>query len=191
MNTRLAVTRRRALIRLGTGGVALGLAASVRGALAQESTPVLPRSVPPELETWAAGWEEQDPAQIASAYAEDAVVRIVPFDTVREGVPAIEDYFTTWFGAFAEATVTIGTAFATAEYGAAEWFLEGRYVGQLPGLPMGEGQPVAQRGANILTLTAGRISTEAIYTDLAALLVQIGVIEATVPGVEVPATPAG
>lgn len=191
MTTSFVLTRRRALMGLGATSFALGLAAQVRAGVAQESTPVLPRTVPPELEAWAAGWEAQDPAQIASAYAEDAAVWVVPFDTVLEGVAAIEDYFTTYFGAFAEATATIGTVFATEEQGAAEWFFEGRYIGQLAGLPMGEGQPVAVRGANILTLDNGRIVQEAIYTDLAALLVQIGVIESTVPGVEAPATPVG
>lgn len=192
MHTHRTLSRRRTLIHLGLGGLGATLAAGGLSARAQDGTPVvLPPTVPPELEAWAAGWEAQDPAQIASAYAEDAVVRVMAFGTVLEGVAAIEEYFTAYFGAFEASTATIITVFATEEQGGAEWLFEGQYTGHLPDLPAGEGQPVVVRGASILTLDDGQIVQENIYTDLAGLLAQIGVVELTLPGVSPPATPAG
>ncbi len=185
------LTRRAAVARIGAGGLALGLGARARPALAQQSTAdVSPEAVPPALEIWVSGWEAADPTQLAQAYAEDAVVEVVPFNTTLPGQGAIQQYFTAYFGAFADPNPTITLVFATEEHAAAEWTFEGQYTGQLPGLPPGEGQPVSVRGANIMTLRDGAIVEERIYTDLAGLLGQLG-LGAAAPGTPASATPAG
>lgn len=170
--------------------LAVGIAATAalaigggRPAVAQESTPALsPREVPPDLEAWVTGWEAQDPAQIVSVYTEEAIVEVVPFGIVLNGVAAIEEYFTSYFGAFDASTATINTVFATADHAGAEWTFFGEYTGALPGLPAGEGQPITARGANIMNLEDGRVAAERIYTDVAGLLIQIGPAAATPVG---------
>lgn len=186
------LSRRAALARLGAGGLALALAARVHPSLGQQGTPVvLPREVPPVLQGWVEGWQNIDPAQIASAYAEGAVVEIVPFGTVLVGPNEIEEYFTEYFAAFRAPAATITTAFATEDRAGAEWIFQGQYTGQLPGLPPGEGQPVSAQGASIMVLAEGQIVEERIYSDLAGLLSQIGFGPLVPDGTPSVATPAG
>jgi steroid delta-isomerase-like uncharacterized protein len=179
------LTRRTTLARLGAGGLALGLAARAPAILAQEGTPA---AVPSFLQDWADGWEGANADQIAAAYAEDAVVEVVPFTITLPGQQAILDYFTAYFGAFAEPNPRITLVFATTDQAAAEWTFEGRYTGQLQGLPPGAGQPVSIRGANIMTLRDDLIVEEHIYTDLAAILGQLGLLPPPV-GTPASATP--
>jgi steroid delta-isomerase-like uncharacterized protein len=165
------LTRRAAMTRIGAGGLALGLGVHARPALAQQDTAdASPEALPPALEIWVSGWEAADPDQLAQAYAEDAMVEVVPFNTTLPGQGAIQQYFTAYFGAFAEPDPKITLVFATEEHAAAEWTFEGQYTGQLPGLPPGEGRSVSVRGANIMTLHDGAIVEEHIYTDLAGCL---------------------
>jgi steroid delta-isomerase-like uncharacterized protein len=180
------LTRRTALARLGAGGLALGLLAHSPATLAQDSTPSA--AVPPFLQEWNAGWESTNPEQIAAAYAEDAVVEVVPFNITLPGRQAILDYFTAYFDAFTEPNPRFTLAFATTDNAAAEWTFQGQYTGQLQGLPLGEGQPVSIRGVNILTLRDDQIVEEHIYTDLAAILGQLGLLPAA-PGTPAVATP--
>ena len=168
------LTRRTTLARLGAGGLALGLAARSMATLAQESTPSA--TVPAFLQEWRAGWESANPDQIAAAYAEDAVVEVMPFTITLTGQQAIRDYFTAYFGAFTEPSPRITLVFATPDHAAAEWTFQGQYSGQLQGLPPGAGQPVSIRGANIMALRGDQIVDEHIYTDLAAILGQLGLI---------------
>jgi steroid delta-isomerase-like uncharacterized protein len=140
------------------------------------------------LQEWVAGWESANPDQLVSAYAGDAVVEVVPFNITLPGRQAILDYFTAYFGAFAEPNPRITLVFATAEQAAAEWMFQGQYTGQLQGLPPGEGQPVTIRGANIMTLRDDQIMEEHIYTDLAAILGQLGLLP-MFPGTPASATP--
>lgn len=177
------LTRRTTLARLGAGGLALGLFARSPVILAQESTP--PATVPSFLQDWAAGWDSVDPGQISSAYAEDAVLEVVPFNLTLPGRQTIQDYFTAYFGAFAEPNPGINLIFATADQAAAEWTFQGQYTGQLRDLPTGQGQHIDIRGANIMVLRDDQIVEERIYTDLAAVLGQLGLLP------PLPATPAG
>jgi steroid delta-isomerase-like uncharacterized protein len=154
--------------------------------LAQESTP--PETVPAFLEDWVAGWERADPDQLVSAYAEDAVVEVVPFNITLPGRETILDYFTAYFSAFAEPNPRITLIFSTADQAAAEWTFEGQYTGQLQGLPPGEGQQVSIRGANVMTLRDDQIVEEHIYTDLGAILGQLGLLPEP-PGTPASATP--
>ncbi len=170
------LTRRTTLARLGAGGLALGFAARTPASLAQESTPA---AVPQFLKDWAAGWDSANPEQIASAYAEDATVEVVPFNITLPGRQAILDYFTAYFDAFTQSVPRITLVFATTDQAAAEWTFQGQYTGQLQGLPPGAGQPVSFRGANIMTLRGDQIVEEHIYTDLAMFLAQLGML----PGV--------
>ncbi|CAA9537639.1 MAG: hypothetical protein AVDCRST_MAG73-1573 [uncultured Thermomicrobiales bacterium] len=183
--SRPALTRRAALARLGGGGLALGVAAASRPTLAQESTPMAsPEAVPPVLQDWVTGWETADTDRLASTYAEDAVVEVVPLATTLPGREAIRQYYASYFAAFTESIPRITTVFATAERAAAEWSFQGRYTGQFPGFPPGEGQPISVRGANIITLRDGQITAEHQYFDVAGLLAQLGI------GASVPGTPA-
>ncbi|HEV2128732.1 MAG TPA: nuclear transport factor 2 family protein [Thermomicrobiales bacterium] len=188
--SRLTLTRRGALARLGAGGIAVGLATRAHLSLAQESTPpVSPGNIPPELQSWVDGWEATNAEQIASTYAEDAVVEVVPFGTVLRGREAIEQYYAAYFGAFDAPSARITGLFTAGDQAAAEWTFQGGYEGQLPGLPPGEGQQVSLRGVNVMEVSDGQIVVERIYTDLSGLLAQLG-IEGAIPGTPA-ATPTG
>ena len=94
-----ALSRRAALTGFGAGGLGLALAARAFGAAAQEASPVASAgAVPPELQEWVAGWEAADPDRIAGAYAEDAVVEVVPFATTLPGRDAIRLYYVAYWG---------------------------------------------------------------------------------------------
>lgn len=142
------------------------------------------------MEDWIAGWEDANPDQIASAYAEDAVVEVVPFGTTVRSPDAIRDYFNAYFGAFEAPTARITKVLATIDQAAAEWTFQGQYTGQLPGLPPGDGQPVSIRGVNIMEVRDDAITVERVYTDLSTFLGQLGV-DGVVPGTPPAATPAG
>jgi steroid delta-isomerase-like uncharacterized protein len=140
------VSRRVALARLGTGG--LGVTLTTRGlpAAAQEATPPVTADLPPVLQQFIAAQEARDLDRLLALHSEDAVVEEVPTGMVYEGREAIRGYFETFYAAFPDATMRYTNVFAGEAWAAAEWTFRGTYIGQLPDLPPGEGQPLTVRG---------------------------------------------
>lgn len=182
MTNHRSLSRRTAVARIGLGGIGATLAARGLTASAQQGTPAAtPAGMQSALDTWVAGWEAGDPAQIASAYAEAAVVEIVPLQVVLSGRAAIEGYYTSYFAAFEIGSANVDTAFATDDNAAAEWTFFGEYTGELAPLPPGSGQLLTIRGANIMTLEDGQIVAERIYPDIAGALRQVEPMEVATP----------
>ncbi len=93
------------------------------------------------------------------------------------------------FAAFSDATARMPSVLVAGDRAAAEWTFEGRYTGQIPGLPPGTGQPVSFRGVSVLELAGGAIQRNTRYFDLFGLLVQTGAIPPAVAPGGAPETP--
>jgi steroid delta-isomerase-like uncharacterized protein len=169
------LTRRAVITRLGVGGLAM-VAAHSHGSVAQERTSVVVEDLPPAIQEYITGWAALDVEQIVGAFAEDAVVDDVAAGVIRTGQEAIRAHVTATVAAFAELQFQVVAAVAAGDMGALEWTLTGRYTGMLPGLPPGDGQPVAVRGAHALEVTDGRIQVSREYADRSELLLQLGLV---------------
>lgn len=182
MTTQRSLSRRAALVHLGVGGIGATLATQGLTASAQQGTPAAtPTGMQSALDTWIAGWEAGDPAQMASAYAEAAVVEVVPQQQLLSGRAAIEEYYASYFAAFVIGSANVDTAFATEDNAGVEWTFFGEYTGEVAPLPPGTGQLVTIRGANIMTLENGQIVAERVYPDIAGALRQVEPIEVATP----------
>lgn len=133
--------------------------------------------VPPVLQKWAAAWSENDDgAQLAVPYADDATHQGVPSGTVFTGPDEIGGYALSHFAAFPAVTLKLRSAFAATDRAAAEWVYAGTYTGNLPGLPLVSGQPFSVQGTAILEFEADKIQHSANYFDFCSLLEQLGVL---------------
>jgi steroid delta-isomerase-like uncharacterized protein len=173
--TLVPVSRRVAVARLGAGGLGVALAARGRPVAAQEATR-LAAELPPVVREFFAAFEALDPDRIVATLAEDAALEEVPTGLVREGRDAFRAYLEEFFAAFSDATLHYADAFAAEAWAAGEWTFSGRYTGQLPDLPSGEGQPLTIRGVDVIAVADGQIRSGREYYDLCSLLAQVGVL---------------
>ena len=136
--------------------------------------------IPAPLAGWVTDWEAQPlvAEPIAAAYTVDAVYEEVASGVVRSGSEEIRAYLTEFFAAFADPRAEVESVFAAGEHAAAIWAFTGTYVGQLPGLPAGTGQPISFRGASLLDLRDGMIFRETQFFDAYGLLIQVGAVPA-------------
>lgn len=197
VDTQHALSRRGALVRLGVGGVAAGLALRGLAAGAQEATPdeATPQDtltgLPPGLAEWVAGWEALDVDRIVTAYTEDAVHEDVPLGETFTGRAAIRSHFAPLSTEFTIVSSRVMNVFVSGTQGAAEWAFSGTYTGQVPGYPPGGGELITVRGSSVFELAGDAIAREAEYYDALGILVQLGVIPAPgSTGTPVGATPA-
>lgn len=167
-------------------GFALALACSGsarRNAAARSTNESDSGDIPAPLAGWVTDWEAQPlvAEPIAAAYTDDAVYEEVASGVVRSGREEINAYLTEFFAAFADPRAEVESVFAAGEHAAAIWAFTGNYVGQLPGLPAGTGQPISFRGASLLDLRDGMIFRETQFFDAYGLLIQVGAVPAQTP----------
>lgn len=175
---------RRTVIRtLGVGGMAAVLAAgTAHGLAASPATQATPENLPTFfarfLDEWSAAAASGDATAVLPFYTQDAVFEDVPFAVVLSGPEAIGGFLAGFFGTYSDATVTWRSVIATDEAAAAEAVFEGRYTGQIPDLPPGEGQPVSVRSTHVYTFDGDLIRSQTLYFDAYGLLIQLGVLPA-------------
>jgi steroid delta-isomerase-like uncharacterized protein len=172
----ISVSRRVALARLGAGSLGVALAARGQPAAAQEATPPVAAALPAVLQEFIAATEARDLDRILALHTEDSAVEDVPTGIVYEGRDAIREYLEEYFAAFPDGATRYTTAFATDAWAAAEWTFSGTYMGQLPDLPPGEGQPLTLRGIDIVELAGDQVQGGRMYYDLYGFLMQLGVL---------------
>lgn len=167
-----ALSRRRFVRTSGAAALVAmgGMPVSTAAATAADS---LPRGIA----EWAAGWEGLDAARFASGFTEDGVLEAVALGQVVQGRAEIQANAQTLLDAFSEITARMPTIIMAGDQAAAEWTFAGRYTGQLPGLPPGEGQDFSFRGVSIVALEDGLIRHNSRYFDLFGMLVQAGAAE--------------
>ena len=172
---------RRAVIRtLGGGAMAALVAAGpARRLAAHQATPeTLPAFFAEFLDAWAEAAATRDAAGVLPFYTRDADFEDVPFAVVLRGPDEIGGFLTGFFGNYSDATVEWRSVVATDEAAAAEAVFEGRYTGQIQGLPAGEGQPVSVRSTHVYAFKGDRIRSQTLYFDAYGLLIQLGVLPA-------------
>lgn len=157
---------------LGAGAAGASVTAGAQtGAVAQRTSPEGP---PPVIAEWVAGWEALDAERNAAPYAEDAILVAVPTGETVRGREAIRANMAGLFAAFSDATARMPSVLVAGDRAAVEWTFEGRYTGQILGMPAGTDQTVSFRSVSILELAGGVIRRNTRYFDLFGLLVQTG-----------------
>lgn len=177
----VSLRSRRTVIRaLGGGGMAALLAAgSARGLAAHQATPEsVPSFFAEFMDAWSAAAASGDASGVMGFYAPDAVFEDVPFAVVLNGPDAIGGFLAGFFGTYSDATVVWKSIIATDQAAATEVVFEGRYTGQIPGLPPGTGQPVSVRSTHIYAFDGSLIHSQTLYFDAYGLLIQLGVLPA-------------
>ena len=183
--TGLTEASRRRFVRIIGGGAAALLVAGVQTDAGAQTA--VPEALPAAVAEWVAGWEALDAERHVAPYAEDAILVAVPTGETIHGREAIRANIAGLFAAFSGATARMPSVLVAGDRAAVEWTFEGRYTGQLPGLPPGTGEPVSFRGVSIIELADGSIQRTTRYFDLFGLLVQTGAIPpAAVPGAATP-----
>jgi steroid delta-isomerase-like uncharacterized protein len=117
-----------------------------------------------------------------ASYADDAVSRDVPLDSVWNGRAELEAGVRSWLAAIPDTRMEIRTVFTDDRSGACEWTMSGTLEGVLDGLPeqlaaLAKGKSFTMRGVTVYRFTeGGRIQEEALYWDLAGVLGQFGLL---------------
>jgi steroid delta-isomerase-like uncharacterized protein len=169
------VSRRVALARLAGGGLGLTLAARRFAASAQEASPeAMAGEIAPLPAAWAEAWTSGDADQLLAFYAEDAVYEEKPTNSLATGHEEIRALYDGTHATFSDIEVTPTMGFQTEGWAVVEGTFAGKYTGQIPGLPAGEGQPFSVPFAAIFELEGDKIRRSADYFDLASVLAQIG-----------------
>lgn len=172
------------------GALAAGRVATT---VAQDASPAAtPEALPPLLVELVAAWNAHDPQRVAAFYTEDAVVEVGATGEVfaRGRDQIAEEFVARNLAAIPDWLFETRSGYATADRIVWEWTFTGTYTGQFPGLPPGEGQPVAVRGATIFELRDGLIARDVFYDDFYGLLEQLGVLPGPEQGTPAVATPA-
>ncbi len=186
MTGRTADASRRRFMRMIGGGAAAALLGAGAHIDAGAQSPS-PEALPPAISEWVAGWEALDAERHVAPYAEDAILVAVPTGETVHGREAIRVNIAGLFAAFSDAIARMPSVLVAGDRAAVEWTFEGRYTGQLPGMPPGNGQPVSLRGVSIIELAGGGIQRTTRYFDLFGLLMQTGAIPpASAPGAATP-----
>jgi steroid delta-isomerase-like uncharacterized protein len=141
---------------------------------AQEATPPAAMEVPQVVQDYVAAFEALDFDAVLATLSEDATYEAVPTATVHQGHAAIRAHLEEVLSALTEVTVTYTTVVATESWAAAEWTFSGRYTGQIPDFPPGEGQIFTLRGVDVLELEDGQIRAVREYADQLGFLIQLG-----------------
>lgn len=124
----------------------------------------------------------QDAATMESLYAEGYVVDRVygdAFENPPSSAAESAAFFPAWFAGFDEIDYEVKRTIAADEVVVTEWVFTGTHTGPL-GPPVFEerldptGRTIQFRGVSIYDVRAGLIQREAIYMDLATLLVELG-----------------
>jgi steroid delta-isomerase-like uncharacterized protein len=159
---------------LGAGAAGALITAGTR--IDAGAQPASAETLPAVVAEWVAGWEALDAEWNAAPYAEDAILVAVPTGETIRGRESIRANMEGLFAAFSDATARMPFVLVAGDRAAVEWTFEGRYTGQILGMPPGTGQPVSFRGVSILELGGGAIRRNTRYFDLFGLLVQTGAI---------------
>ena len=160
---------------------------------AQDATPAAsPAALPPLLVDLVEAWNAHDPQRVASFYTEDATVEVgFTGEVVARGRDQIaEEFVARNLAAIPDWRFETRSGFATADRIVWEWTFTGTYTGQFPGLPPGEGQPVAVSGVTIFELRDGRIARDVFYDDFYGFLEQLGLLPGEGQGTPAAGTPA-
>jgi len=163
--------------------LAAALASADRWALAQEADPAAsPVAEPAIVADYAAALNAHEPAEVASLYAEDAVVeQAVRGGNVFRGRAEIAGWVAANLQGVPDLTVTTESTIAEGDRIAWAWVYRGAYTGRYPGHPAGQGQPIELRGVSLLELRDGLIERETVYFDNESFLAQVGALPEATP----------
>jgi predicted ester cyclase len=113
-----------------------------------------------------------DAAKVASAYAEDAVIRVAGLSEV-DGRAAAQANMQEWFDTFAGIRVGFRRVWMLGDVVVAEWVLNGTYTGDFFG-EKGQNQPIGHVGLSILWFDeTGHVREEHRYGDLGTVAQQV------------------
>ncbi|MFC5173726.1 nuclear transport factor 2 family protein [Streptomyces mutomycini] len=96
-----------------------------------------------------------------ASYADDAVSRDVPLDSVWNGRAELEAGVRSWLAAIPETRMEVRTVFVDDRSGACEWTMSGTLEGVLDGLPeqlaaLAKGKPFHDARSNRVPVLKGR-----------------------------------
>jgi steroid delta-isomerase-like uncharacterized protein len=129
----------------------------------------------PVVQQFADAWSRHDSGALRAAMTDDAVYEVVPQSRVI-GPKQLEEQVSFMESLASDFTLRIVSSFGTNERCAVEWELAGTNDGPFhPFRLRPSGQRFKIRGAWIMALRDGAISSCRAYWDLAGLLSQIGV----------------
>ena len=184
---RQALSRRRALLQIGAGGLGTALAARTLTVGAQEATPqVTSEDLPPVLADWIDAWATLDVDGIVAAFAEDGVHEDTALNVTFVGREEIRGHYEPLRSQFTDPSGAITNVIVGGDGAAVEWVFTGTYTGAYPGFPPGSGEEVVIRGTMIAELADGQIQRARQYYDVFGILLQLGAVPA--PGAATPAT---
>jgi steroid delta-isomerase-like uncharacterized protein len=117
----------------------------------------------------------RDAQAIGEHYREDCVVDIAPIQVFR-GRQAIVDFFLELFAAVPDLETTVTRVVAGETHAAVEWRMTGNFTGgQFRGIDP-TGNPVDQRGIDLLEIENGETVSHTAYYDGAAFARQVGML---------------
>jgi steroid delta-isomerase-like uncharacterized protein len=111
--------------------------------------------------------------EVASVWAEDAVVHPGGGLPEARGISSLEDLLGAYLSALPDIHVTIDDLVAEGDRVAARFFTRGTHSGAFLGMPT-TGKPVGVAGYGIFRLADGKITEEWLLDDLMAFATQVG-----------------
>lgn len=111
--------------------------------------------------------------KLVDLFTDDIVYDDVPLGVVANGRAELKGFFEATMTALPNWAMTIVSAFADEQSGAAEWIMTGTHVGDFPGYPA-SGKCLGVRASAIVKFSNGRISHWTDFWSLATFKEQLG-----------------
>jgi steroid delta-isomerase-like uncharacterized protein len=110
-------------------------------------------------------------------FTDDCVYEDVATGAIVHGKTELAQFYQQGRSAFPDFKIEVTSSFGTSHRAGAEWIASGTHRGDLPELPA-TNKPFSLRGASIFELLDNRVKRCSDYSDMAALLRQLGVLPA-------------
>jgi steroid delta-isomerase-like uncharacterized protein len=124
------------------------------------------------MNQWAAHNSAHDCEALLGLFTDEFVYDDLPLGVVATTRAELKTLIDDTFNSIPDWKMTIVSAFADDERGAAEWVMTGAMTGEFPGLPS-TGKSFSVRGASVARFAGGRISHWTDYWSLSALKEQL------------------
>jgi steroid delta-isomerase-like uncharacterized protein len=130
-----------------------------------------------------AAFNSHDLEKILSFYTSDCIIENIGLGKFSRGLQEVRKYYSDLFKAFPDIKIDFKTDIRLGDWSATEWVMTGTNtgifpsVGNLPEIPA-TNKKIAYKGATINQLRSEKISRETDYWNMAALMQQLGLMQA-------------
>jgi steroid delta-isomerase-like uncharacterized protein len=123
-------------------------------------------------------WSSHDVDKVLSLYSDDCTYEDLALGRVNRGKAELKAFVMSTYHWSPDVKFEVKSAFNSGEWAASEWVMAGTHTGTSPQMPA-TGKKFSIHGASIVQAHKGKISRQSDYWNLAAFLLQVGLMPST------------